>query len=182
MAQYYLVHAILNPNPGIVLLKILKSGYLYSSSKSGCQGLSYCPLEYVHLSLFKNNKLLFKHTINLFLSSKILYRRSFRYALTWVGSDITYTNKVDPFFDNVNNILDKINTHLLLDDPEKTHEILIKNKINLHMYLVAIYSIEQLSNEVIQLLRQDYPSVIILNEFPKTSDELNYAMINSYGK
>lgn len=23
---------------------------------------------------------------------------SFRYALIWVGSDITYTNKIDPFF------------------------------------------------------------------------------------
>ena len=175
MSDYYLAHAILNSNPKRVLNEILKSGYLLASDISGNQGMSYTPLEYIHFSLFKDKKPLFERTINLFISSKILYKRSFRYAFRWVGTDISSTIKVNPrkcSKSTINRILNKINKYTL--NPDNYYEILIKNKVNLHKYLVAISPREKLGEKIINFIHKNYPNILILDSFPESSSKLNY--------
>lgn len=53
-----------------------------------------------------------------------------------------------------------------------SHEILIKNSVDLAKYLVAVCCSFSLSNESIVYLKKHYPDVLILNEFPKSAGDL----------
>lgn len=106
-----------------------------------------------------------------------MYNRSFRYALKWVGPEIQHTTKVHPKFDNVDQTLNKINNHISNLDPNypgitTSHEILIKKKVSLHKYLVAICCQSSLSTEVIHYVKEHYPNVKILKYYPSSATEL----------
>jgi hypothetical protein len=116
------------------------------------------------------------------LSDTILYKRPFRYALKWVGSNIEETTKVTPR-DNVSSILNKIDEHIQrisrkesetkLANIMTSHEILIKKKVNLHRYLVAICEHDVLTDSIREYIHKNYPNVKILNSFPNSSEELS---------
>jgi len=175
ISQYFLIHSVVDPKPDKIL-KILKDGYLFSSSYSGQQGISGIPLDYVHFTLL-GKKSTFHGGINFILSTDILYRRTFRYALSWIGSKINYTTKINYRYDNVNKTLNKIDSYIYQQDNPKfedtLHEILIKKKISLHRYLIAICCGQKLSNDAINYLRKYYSHVKILESFPNSANELN---------
>jgi len=181
MSKYYLVHSVVDPQNDKIL-KILSDGYLYSSTYSEQQGISGVPLQYVYFTLLGDN-ISFHGGVNFIISTDILFERSFRYALSWIGSHINETTKVNYKFNDVNKVLDKIN--LYIDNIKKmdpdhsimSHEILLKKKINLHRYLVAICCRKKLSSDIIIFIKNHYPNVKILDTFPKSANELNN-MIN----
>jgi hypothetical protein len=113
------------------------------------------------------------------LSTDVLYKRSFRYALKWVGNEIQNTVKVNYRHDNVNKILDKINEHIVYTNNYDvrnitgSHEILLKKKVNLHKYLVAICCGSHLSLEIIEYIKQNYLNVKIIDKIPKSAHDLN---------
>jgi hypothetical protein len=174
MTKYYLVHTVIDPSTKKIM-KILDDGYLYASYYSGIYGLYYGELlEYVYLSLL-GDKQPFHGGVNFILDPKMLIRRSFRYALKWAGSDLDETKKINPGYHNIKKILDRINDHMKnLDDYQSmySHEILLKKKINIKKYLVAICCKNILSDETINYLRIHYPNVKILDDFPINSEKL----------
>ncbi|AVL94410.1 hypothetical protein ma892 [Moumouvirus australiensis] len=181
--KYYLVHSIVPPSSDKVL-KILRDGYLYASSYSGFQGISGIPLDYVYFTLLGDSEAAMGG-FKLILDSKILYKRSFRYALSWVGSSIESTIKVNPRKDDVNAVLDEINDYIIKTKQDETcllpglHEIIIKKKVDLHKYLRAICYRDKLSEQVINFIQDNYPGVMILNDFPKSASELNKIIDNT---
>lgn len=199
--KYYLVHSIVTPSSE-KMLKILQDGYLYASSEirllrcnnlsnlphrrqgySGLQGISGIPLDYVYFTLLGDSEAAMGG-FKLILDSKILYKRSFRYALSWVGSKLEATTKVNPRKDNVDAVLDEINNHIVTTKQDETcllpglHEILIKKKVDLHKYLRAICYRDKLSKQVINFVQDNYPCVMVLNDFPKSAFELNNILFN----
>ncbi|AKI79774.1 hypothetical protein QJ850_gp925 [Acanthamoeba polyphaga mimivirus] len=177
MAKYYLIHAVVDSKPEKIM-KILSDGYLFASSYSTQQGISGIPLDYVYFSLLGD----FNVSMGGFkfiLSTKILYKRSFRYALNWMGSNIQETVKVNYRYDNVDKILDKINMHIIngkyssLPSIGILHEIILKKKVNLHRYLVAVSYGNYLTPEITNYLRTNYPSIKILIETPNSADKLS---------
>lgn len=176
--KYYLIHSVFDPQPDKIL-KILHDDYLFSSSYSKYYGLyNGFPLDYVYFSLL-GETLPFHSGINFILDTKVLYKRSFRYALKWIGNDIEDTIKVNYQFDDVDNILDEINQHIISvasSEPGRkmtSHEILLRKKVSLHRYLVAIGGIDMLSIDAINYIKQFYPHVKLLDELPESANELN---------
>uniref|UniRef100_A0A6G6ADV7 Uncharacterized protein n=1 Tax=Borely moumouvirus TaxID=2712067 RepID=A0A6G6ADV7_9VIRU len=175
--KYYLVHSIVAPSSE-KMLKILQDGYLYASGHSGFQGLSGIPLDYVYFTLLGDSEAAMGG-FKLILDIKILYKRSFRYALSWVGSKLEATTKVNPRKDDVNAVLDEINDYTVTQKQNKTsfsaawHEIIIKKKVDLHKYLRAVCYRDKLSEQVINFIQDNYPDVMIINDFPKSASELN---------
>lgn len=114
--------------------------------------------------------------MNFVLDIKVLYKRSFRYALGWVGSNLDKTTKVNYRNDDIDEVLDLINRHIVgkisAEQCIYTHEILLKKKVSLHRYLVAIYSKDAITDEIIEYVNQNYPGIVILNERPKSASEL----------
>lgn len=178
--KYYLVHAVVDPTPAKIM-KILLDGFLYSNIVTKQYGI-YAdePLQYIYFSLF-HKIITFHGGVTFILDDKILYKRSFRYALNWVGSHIEKTIKVTPK-DNVLSILNKIDRHIqqISNKESKTkivnimtsHEILIKKKVNLHRYLVAICEHDVLTDDIREYIHNYYPNVKILDTFPNSSEEL----------
>ena len=121
MYKYYIVHAVVDPRPEKIL-KILKDGYLYASSYTKEYGLFYGEyLDYVYFSLLGDEKISFGHGgITFIIDTKVLFRRSFRYALKWVGNDLDKTTKVNYRYDDVNKVLNKINQHIISINPSET--------------------------------------------------------------
>lgn len=175
--KYYFVHSIVAPSSKKVL-KILRDGYLYASSYSGFQGIYSIPLDYVYFTLLGDSQAA-AGGFRLILDSKILYKRSFRYALSWVGSKLEATTKVNPRKDNVDAVLDEINNHIISTKQDETcllpglHEILIKKKVDLHKYLRAVCYRDMLNKQTINFIHDNYPGVMILNDFPKSASQLN---------
>lgn len=174
MQPYYLTHAIIYPKPEKIL-KILKDGYLLAGKYSNETGVYHdTPLEYIYFSLLGSLPP-FHPGVTFILDTKLLNRRSFRYALSWLGDEIDKTTKINPRYQNIGKILDFINQHIEninLIDPKMTqfsHEILLKKKVNLHKYLVAICCRDSLSNESIEYIHKYYPSVKILDNFPESA-------------
>jgi len=178
MSNFFLVHGVIDQNPNKIL-KILKDGYLIASYYSHQSGLYHNDLlEYVYFSLLGDEASFPFKNISFILDSNVLYNRSFRYALKWVGGDIDKTIKVNPRFDNVDIVLYKINKHIISIDPDypgknTSHEILLKKKVNLHKYLVAICCKSSLTNDVIDYANKHYPNVVILDSFPDSAEVLN---------
>ena len=108
---------------------------------------------------------------------------SFRYALKWVGNEIQNTTKVNYRYDDVGQVLDKVNKHIVyinkydIHNNIGSHEILIKKKVNLHKYLVACCCSSYFTPEIIKYIKQNYPNVEIINKIPKSAHELNYILI-----
>ena len=178
MTRCYLVHAVTDPQSHKAL-KILKDGYLYSSMMTKEYGLYHDhPLEYVYFSLLCDEIASPTSLLTFFLDTQVLYRRSFRYALEWVGDEISRTKKVIYKYNNIDNVLRKINNHIINIDktnPSKwtSHEILLKKKVNLK-YLVAIYISETLQTpEILEYVKKYYPNVKVLKKFPKSAHELD---------
>ncbi|AEQ33372.1 DUF5846 domain-containing protein [Megavirus chiliensis] len=175
--KYYLVHSIV-ASSSEKMLKILRDGHLYASSYSGLQGISGIPLDYVYFTLLGDSEAAMGG-FKLILDSKILYKRSFRYALSWVGSKLEATTKINPRKDNVNAVLDEINDHIVRTKQDETcllpglHEILIKKKVDLHKYLRAVCYRDMLNKQTINFIHNNYPGVMILNDFPKSASQLN---------
>ena len=116
MSKYYLSHAIFGTTPEKIM-KILEDGYLRANIYTGEYGLYYdTPLEYVYFSLLGDIGV---GGTTFILSTNVLYRRSFRYALTWVGHEIDRTTKVNFRYDNVDQVLDKINNHVVKESVER---------------------------------------------------------------
>ena len=179
MSKYYLVHAVRDPEPKKIL-KILKDGYLYASSYSKQYGIFYGEyLDYVYFSLLGDSFVLPTSLATFILSTNVLYKRSFRYALTWAGNEIQNTTKVNYRYDNVYQILDKINKHIVYTNKYNihnnigSHEILLKKKVNLHNYLVAICCGTHFTPEIIKYINQNYPNVKIINKIPKSAHDFN---------
>lgn len=180
--KYYIVHSVIDPQPEKIL-KILKDEHLRASSETKQFGIYHGEyLDYVFFSLFGDEKPAFGYGgVNFILDSKILLKRSFRYALKWVGNDLEKSIKVNYRIDNVNKVLDEINKHIInidINDPRKmtSHEIMIKKKISLHRYLVAICCKNRLSDESIEYINKNYPNVKILDEFPESANELKHIL------
>ncbi|AEQ60224.1 hypothetical protein [Acanthamoeba polyphaga mimivirus] len=177
MAKYYLIHGVVEDKPEKIV-KILSDGYLFASSYSTQQGFSGIPLDYVYFSRLGDVNV-FMGGFKFILSTKILYKRSFRYALNWVGSDINRTIKVNYRYDNVDKVLDEINTHItngtysLSPSIDTLHEIILKKKVNLHRYLVAVSDGNYLTPEITDYLKTNYPNVKILTEIPSSADKLS---------
>jgi hypothetical protein len=176
--KYYLVHSVVDPRPEKIL-KILKDGYLYASKYTKQYGIYHGEyLDHVYLSLFGDEKVKFgSYGVTFIIDAKILFDHSFRYALNWVGDDLKKTIEVNYKYNDVDGELDKINQHIISMDeknPNKTtsHEILIKKKINLHEYLVAMCCSDTLTVEIIDYLHKNYPNTIILDEIPDSANEL----------
>jgi hypothetical protein len=175
MSEYYLVHTVFGSTPELIL-KILKDGYLYSSFYTGHSALfGRSEAKYVYFSLL--NKNLIFGGITFFIDGQILFDRSFRYALGWRSED-SENIKVKYPKNNVHEILNKIMEYIdVISNDERaklmSHEILLKKKVNLHNYLVAICCNNMLTADIIKYVKEYYPGVKILDEFPKTSQELN---------
>ncbi|ANB51143.1 hypothetical protein [Powai lake megavirus] len=177
--KYYLIHSIVSPSSE-KMLKILQDGYLYASSYSGLQGISGIPLDYVYFTLLGDCEVSMGG-FKLILDTKILHKRSFRYALNWVGSSLDKTIKVNPKTDDVDIVLDKINDYIksrytITSFTATWHEIIIKKKVNLHKYLRAICYRSKLNNQVIDYVNNNYPNIEILDDTPKSSSELNHIL------
>lgn len=169
--KYYLTHTVVDPNPDKIL-KILKDGHLYSSSFSGQQGISGIPLEYVYFSLLGDTRPIFGvGGITFILDSEVLFKRSFRYASGWIGGDVSKTTKVKYTYQNINKVLRKIDQYPKNDI--MSPEILLKKRVSLDIYLVAICCNKKLTDEIINYVKIYYPYVKILDYFPKSSDQLN---------
>ncbi|AUL79777.3 hypothetical protein QJ857_gp0382 [Tupanvirus soda lake] len=178
MNKYYIAHAVIDPQPEKIL-KILKDGFLLPSSESGKYGLFHGEkLDHVYFSLFGDEKITFGvGGVSFILSSSILFEKQFRYALAWVGNDLDKTILVDYRYDNVIEELDKINQHIISvgpNDPRKftSHEILIKHKVDLHKYMVAMCCKSSLTDDIIEYIKIYYPNIIILDKYPDTAKEL----------
>ena len=94
----------------------------------------------------------------------------------WKGS-VDGTIKVDYRRDDVQEVLDGINADLSTYEKGDfkmlfSHEILLKRKANLHKYLVAVCCGNALSSEAKSYIQEFYLGVKILDEFPKSSDEM----------
>ncbi|XWV25374.1 hypothetical protein QJ856_gp0390 [Tupanvirus deep ocean] len=184
--KYYLTHGVANPEPEKIL-KILQDGYLYANRHTGQYGLFYGEtLDHVYLSLLGDENVSFApNGVNFIFDTSILYKKKFRYAFNWIGNDIEKSIKVNPKYDNVDQILDIINQHIVNIDPSSTarkltsHEILIKDKINLHEYLVAMCCISNLTTEIINYIRTNYPKVILIENPPNSAIELTYLLKNN---
>ncbi len=177
MSKYYLVHSVVDPSVDKIL-KILKDGYLFSSYTSKQQGISGIPLNYVHLMLLGDGSI-FHGGVNFILNPKILFHQSFKYALQWIGSSIKDTIKVNHKHDDINKILDEINSHTIKTNSHDnlfSHEILLK-KVNLHKYLVAVCCKNKLSSEIINYINEEYPNVQIIDKFPESAQDLNHICI-----
>lgn len=184
MGKYYLVHSVIDPNPDKIL-NILHDGYLYSSSHTKKYGLFYGEyLDYVYFSLLGDRKPSFgSGGVSFIINSKILYERTFRYAHGWIGNDLDKSFKVNYKFDDVGKILVQLNKYINEIDVNNpllmtSHEILLKKKVNLHKYLVAICCKNNLSHEIISYINKEYPNVLILNVFPSSADELDNILVN----
>ncbi|XWV26677.1 hypothetical protein QJ857_gp0383 [Tupanvirus soda lake] len=178
MPKYYLVHKIVNPQPDKIL-KILRDGYLRPSKETKESGIFPAgSLDHIYFSLFGSVKDIYALAgITFILDSKILYERPFRYALTWAGNVLEKSIPVNPEYDDVSEVLNKIDKHIInmvQNEPDEigTHEILLKDKINLHKYMVAICCYNRLSADVIDYVNHNYPNVEIINKIPNTSTEL----------
>lgn len=160
---YYLGHALINPTPDKIM-KILKDGYLLSNIESGAEGFyAGSPLEYVYFSLINKSLRTSIGGVVFVINPVILNRRSFRYALSWIGDEIDKTIKVKT--NNSKKIIKKIIDHINAEDKKTfSHEILLKKKVNLDKYLVAIYPKDMLTNDVTNYLSQRYKNVRILND------------------
>lgn len=179
-SKYFLVHTVVDPRPDKIL-GILKDKYLYSSSKTKQSGLYYGELlDYVYLSLLGDEPP-FQGGVNFIFDVDLLFEHKFRYALKWVGNDIGKTVLIDPKIDDVDKILDEINKHIVSVNSSSpnsiamkttSHELLVKNKINLNKYLLAICCYDDLTNGTIDYIKNNYPKVKILDKFPNSSTEL----------
>lgn len=186
--KYYLVHTVIDPKPKKII-KILKDGYLLSSSKSKQFGLCHGEyLDYVYFMLLGSERIPFGiGGVTFIIDSSILSDHSFRYALSWIGGDIDRSIKVKRN-DDVKHILDKIDNHIqsVHDTPDNptnkmlSHEILIKNSVDLNKYLIAICCSFSLSSESINYLKKHYPNVLILNEFPKSACNFETTLENHH--
>lgn len=179
MNKYYLVHTVVDPNPNKIL-NILKDGCLYANILTKQFGLYYDdPLEYVYFSLL-GDIAPFHGGFNFILDVSVLFRRSFRYALKWVGDDISNTVKINPKYHDVSKILDFINHHIISSSNSSfqitSHEILLKKKVKLHKYLVAVCCSDELSPIVVNHIKKYYPNVFILTSFPNSASSLNYGL------
>jgi hypothetical protein len=179
MSKYYLVHGVLDPYPEKIL-KILEDGYLYASSYTKKYGLFHGePLDYVYFSLLGDENVSFGYAgVSFILDSTVLLKKTFRYALQWVGNDIDKSIKVDHKHDDVNQILNTINQHITSIDKAKigkkltSHEIMIKKRVNLHKYLVAICCESNLTEDIIGYIKKNYTNVILIDDFPNSAHEL----------
>ncbi len=188
MVKYYLVHFVFDPTQDKIF-NILHDGYLYSSSHTKKHGLfrgEY--LDYVYFSLFGDHKPSFGFGgVSFIFDSKILHDRSFRYSHSWIGNDLNKSVKVSYKYDDVDKILDQLNKYINQIDANNplimaSHEILLKKKVNLHKYLVAICCKDNLSSEIINYIIEQYPKVIILDDFPSSASELNNLSVNYKNK
>ncbi|XWV25376.1 hypothetical protein QJ856_gp0388 [Tupanvirus deep ocean] len=178
MPKYYLVHKIVNPQSDKIL-KILRDGSLRSSKETNEPGIFPAGLlDRIYFSLFGTIKDVYALAgITFILNAKILYERPFRYALTWTSDKLEKSILVDPKYDNVSEILDQIDRHIndvVQSEPDEigTHEILLKDKINLHKYMVAICCYNRLSSDVIDYVNRFYPNVEIIYKIPDTATDL----------
>lgn len=172
----------------------MEDGHLYASSyseQSGPQkhyrvssdiptGISGIPLDYIHLTLV-GNVCSFCCGVSFILDHRILFKRSFRYALSWVGSNIDRTIKVNYQHDDVYQTLEKINAHTVTKQHDlsaciHSHEILLKKEINLHKYLIAICCLHQLTDDIVHYVKTNYPRVHILNARPKSATDIYQAL------
>ena len=183
---YYIIHKIYIPSTEKIL-NILEDGYLCPSSETNESGLyPGGTLRHIYFSLFGNIKDINTLAgITLILDPVILYKYPFRYALTWIGNDLNKSIKANPKYDNINEILQKINKHIqknIKENPNEigTHEILLNKKINLHKYLVAICCTKRLSKEIINYIKKKYPNTMLLDEYPETAQKLNNMIQNYY--
>lgn len=98
--------------------------------------------------------------------------------MCWVGENIEKTTKINYRYDDVNKVLDKINS-CIVDKYNAnkyvlcTHEILLKKKVSLHRYLIAVSDADDLTPEILDYLKFNYPDVKVLTELPESADELN---------
>jgi len=181
--KYYLVHGVVDPKPEKIL-KILKDGYLYASSYTKQYGLFYGEtLDYVYLSLLGDENVSVAYGgVSFILDISILYEKSFRYALKWVGNEIEKSIEVNHKYDDVDKILDIINEHIITIDKKNigqklsSHEILIK-KINLHKYLAAICCKSNLTKEIIGYVEKNYPNVVLIEKFPDSANEVSKLLL-----
>lgn len=190
----YLIHSLYE-NDVDKIMQIFIHGYFYASfyknTFSSFYIIDLLKPKYVHLQILDHPSDFhvdnpFKADITLILSDQILYHQSWNYSLEWISDDeinkttkVRYPNKSNnnvqaKYIIQVQNIIQIIKDHIknVRNDPRYniiSHEILIKHKIDLHKYLIAIYSKNNLSPEISKYLESNYPNVKIINNV----DDLN---------
>ena len=172
--QFYLTHSTDENN----LIGMINDGYIYSGIYANRSRLFGSPTSrYVYLSLLGDISSNFQN-ITLFLSDRVLFNRSFRYAFGWFTEDaLEKTIKVDHKRDNVLEHLESLNDHILKSNNVTSHEILLKKKVNLDKYLVAVCCKNNISSNTINLIKSIYPKVKILDNNPISASNL-YEMMS----
>ena len=175
MERYCLTHSSVGTDEEMIL-KILKSGYLYAGFYTKNYRLFGRPeAKYVYFTLYDPNNP-HKFGYNFFISDRILYHRSFRHSLGWHSEDSDVNTKVKYPKDNIKKILAEITSHIInLVGSARAwmgHEILIKKKVNLHKYLVGISSCCGFSNEFREYVNFYYPATKLFDEYPNNMTEI----------
>jgi hypothetical protein len=185
--KYYLVHKVYNVTSDKIM-KILKDGYLYASSETKISGLYPGGLlDYVYFSLFGSVKDIHVMAgVNFILDIKILYDQPFRYAYSWTGNDMNKNIEANPKNDNIDDILYELDKHIktsIEQDPYEigNHEILIKEKVDLNKYLVAICCSKKISSNAKKYIKKYYPNVKIIDQIPNSATELSNILTNKIG-
>ncbi|RYX78578.1 hypothetical protein EON71_01040 [bacterium] len=162
---------------------LFNDGYLFSGKITNMVSMSdpSNPLSYVSFSLLCETTPM-QGGFNLILSQKILSHRSFRYNFEWIGYDYENTIKVKTTSKKkINSVLNRIMTYIGKNESDiklfniMPPEILFKKKVNLRKYLVAIspkYNYK-MTHKDIQNINDNYPGVLILDNMPQTSDDMD---------
>lgn len=194
----YLVHETTMDN----LLLLLKDGEIKSNQLTGKinngDGVYDKPNKFVY---FAFERFLFANTTfgryKLYFSSDLLYNRDFYLSTVqspspdveqmWMnGNHKELKIKYKRYTNNINKILDKF--YYFNDHGFAYGQIAIKNKINIHKYLVAIQFVDsptikfiQQKNKIINIVKKKYPNILIkeidLGDY-KDSSELIINNIN----